>query len=424
VLFVVCCAFLSCSSLSSDSVWDEATKILENAIRDGYFPGATAMVADATGVLYSVAVGSFTYGVPPPYDDDNPQMQLNTIFDMASISKVTAATTAFAQFYQRGEISLDTKVYTLLPGFENNGKKEMTVLNLLLHNSGFPADPVPSFNSKEFGCPETSNYYPNEVFTCQSKIYQAILDQTLDNPIGEVYVYSDLSMMTMMYVVGRLAVDLGYVVAADTVPECKVGIPGEEQCYYEAYVRKYVFTAFQMTSTQYLPNTALWSLCAPTENDTTYRHKVLQGQVHDPNTYAMGGISGHAGVFSNLFDIHTLAIRWLFASENDLLLNRTTADYFTKEYNHSQSSRALGWNTNDYTAPDQGWHQECGTLSENTFMHSGYTGTLLCADKERQLIVILLTNRVYPKTGTSIHDIQQAFTTSVQSIYDSLKFVY
>lgn len=168
-------------------------------------------------------------------------------------------------------------------------------------------------------------------------------------------------MITMAQVVGTLARNLGYVSVADLRSECfSASDPGtysflwkfhqsfsENFCYYEAYVRKYVIEALQLEQTTYLPPNSFASDCAPTENDTLYLNRVIQGQVSDGNTFASGGISGHAGLFSNVQDLSVFMHRLMFAKENDAFLNRTTVQYFIKEYNHTQSSRALGWNTND-----------------------------------------------------------------------------
>lgn len=104
-----------------------------------------------------------------------------------------------------------------------------------------------------------------------------------------------------------------------------------------------------MKDTMFLPFYSTWRTCAPCENDTSYLHRVIQGQVSDGNAYALGGIAGHAGLFSTALDLSTLMYRLMFAEENDTFLNKTTVQYFIREYNHSQSSRALGWNTNDPT---------------------------------------------------------------------------
>jgi len=228
-------------------------------------------------------------------------------------------------------------------------------------------------------------------------------------------------MHTMIYVIGNLARTHGYISQADLLPGCYQNTTASDQCYFEAYVRKFVVEPLKMESSMFLPPAIVAPYCAPTENDTTWRHKVMQGQVHDENCFAMGGVSGHAGFFSTVTDLYTYMKQWMFAGPNDKILNSTTAAYFVKEYNNTQSSRALGWNTNDPTVTDQGWDLCCGTLSPKTFMHTGFTGTLLCGDIDRKVITILLTNRVYPtRNGPLIHDTRYNFNSVVQKIVDNL----
>ena len=140
-------------------------------------------------------------------------------------------------------------------------------------------------------------------------------------------------------------------------------------------MRKYVFSVYHMPETQYLLPNWKWNQAAPCTNDTSYTHKVLQGQVSDGNAYAMGGIAGHAGIFSTAGDVAQLAARMLFPetfAPVQQMLNETTIALFTTEYNHTQSSRALGWDTNDPAVPDQGFSQACGNWSVKTYMHTGY----------------------------------------------------
>jgi len=409
---------------SSSSIWDPVDELLQAAVANGTFPGCVALVGNKKGIVYSAAVGNYTYGATPDYHEpgvNNPSMSLETLFDMASCSKVTAATTAIAQFYQRGELDLDSPITDFLgQGFGVNGKAGITVRNCLLHNSGFFPDPNPFWNTPQFGCPATAQYYPPMDFTCQDEIFANILNQTLQNPIGSTYVYSDLNFMTLMYVVGYLSNQYQYTTDADLVSGCNNGGPEVYQCHYEAYVNQYVFGGLGLKSTSYLPNSNEAMNCAPTVNDTTYMHTTIQGVVSDGNAYAMGGISGHAGVFSNSLDMWTFMYNIMFAQPDSSYLNSTTVKYFTTEYNHTQSSRALGWNTNDPTVFDQGWGLACGTLSPTTYMHLGYTGTMLCGDPERELIVILLTNRVYPNpSNEKILSVRKPFSPLVQKIYYS-----
>ena len=229
----------------------------------------------------------------------------------------------------------------------------------MLHNAGFPPDPIPEFWSPVFPCPTNLMRSPPESFGCQKVIFEGLCNVTLINPIGAKYVYSDLSMITLMYVVGSLAKEFNYVSVNELRKNCYNSSNTVEnyQCYFEAYLDKYIFQALKMKNTGFLPYESRWSDCAPTWNITgDYRVGVIQGQVSDGNAFVMGGISGHAGIFSNLEDTYNFMIRQMYPpAEPDLFgLNATTLAFFHKEYNHSQSSRALGWNTNDPTVFDYG----------------------------------------------------------------------
>ena len=180
-----------------------------------------------------------------------------------------------------------------------------------------------------------------------------------------------------------------------------------------------------MTKTGFLPPENEWRDCAPAWNITSYyRQGVIQGQVSDGNAYVLGGIAGHAGIFSTLDDTYNFMIRQMYPpSQPDLFaLNSTTLNLFHKEYNHSQSSRALGWNTNDPTVFDYGWSLDCGNLlSPQTYMHLGYTGTLMCGDPVNEIITIFHTNRVYPNASNEkIQPVRRAFGNTVKTVIDSL----
>jgi len=260
------------------------------------------------------------------------------------------------QFYQRGELSLNTKVSDILgPAYSVNGKENIVVLNLLLHNSGYYPDPIPFWNTPQFNCPQTQQYNPPLRFDCSEQIYNSLLSQKLLNPIGAVYIYSDLNYITLMYIIGDLAESLHYITPNDLSDYCKSvdGDGGRKQCYFEAYVRKYIVDIVGLPNTGFRLPVDKWPQCAPTVNDTVFLHDTYQGQVSDGNAYIMGGVAGHAGFFSNVDDLYLLMTRFLFAQSNSPFLNSTTVELWTKEYNHSQSSRALGWNTNDHTVNDQ-----------------------------------------------------------------------
>eukprot|EP00049_Salpingoeca_infusionum_P023339 m.11518 g.11518 ORF g.11518 m.11518 type:complete len:448 (-) comp5738_c0_seq1:1698-3041(-) len=419
---------------SIGDAWNVLDTILQNEISNHSFPGCVALVANATTVLYAKAFGNFTYGNPPPMNNDNPPTTVDTLFDLASLTKVLATTTAAMTFYQRGELNLNMLVsdeHLLGSMYAQQGKGDVKVLNLMLHNAGYPPDPSPEYWSPEFGCPATTSSDPPEVFSCNTQVFNALLNQTLVYPTGSKYIYSDLSMITMMYVVGTLARRLDYITADDLLPHCAANhsTPAMneagpiDQCYYEAYVRKYVLEKVPMPASGFLPDQSLWSNTMPTWNDTTgsspgpgYRNRVIQGQVSDQNAYALGGIAGHAGLFSTAVDIHALTHKLLFAEASSSWINSTTVRLFTTVHNETQSSRALGWDTNNKANTYRG----CGNLSPTTFTHTGYTGTETCNDPQRGITTILLTNRVYPKASdeseVKIHLARQRFNNAIAKL--------
>jgi CubicO group peptidase (beta-lactamase class C family) len=388
------------------------------------YPGFAFALVTADRVLHTSFGGNFTYigDVPPPLNNGaNPGVSTDALFDMASCTKVVATTSAVARLYQLGLLNLDDPVgWFLGSAFNVHGKQAISVRNCLLHNAGFAPDPVPFWNVASFGCPESARAHPSLAFTCMPRVWTSLLNQTLAYPIGTKYVYSDLSFVTLMFVVGSV------VRANGLVPQKRVRLtcnlqsePNALQCYYEAFVRLSVLPQLGAASgAGFLPIDQY--RCPPTTNDTTYRHRVVQGQVQDPNAYAMGGIAGHAGLFASVRDLVPV-MQALIGADASSYLNSSTVRLFTTEQDHALSSRALGWNTNDPTVFDSGWNCSCGTLSPKTFMHLGYTGTMLCGDPDRSVAMIMLTNRVYPsELNTKIGAARRAVGAAVQLALDAV----
>jgi len=379
-----------------------------------------------------VVLGKYTYGIPPPATPGKvPAMSFDTIFDMASCSKLIATTTSVAVLYEKGFLDLNAPTSKYLPSFASHGKDNILIRHLLLHNSGLKVDPNPGYSSKVFDCPETHKTSPQQVFTCRNKCFKSLMDETPMHAPGASYEYSDENFMTLMNVVGKIARQNNLVSKDDLRKDCMAvdstgnDDDGSLQCYFEAFARK-VHNQAGMKNTGFLPDPSLRSRCAPTENETVtggYRHRALQGEVHDENTFAMGGISGHAGIFTTIDDMITFMRAWLFApaaTSGSALFNSTTTTLFITQANHSQSSRALGWNTNADDAVDHGFSHGCGTLSPKTFMHTGYTGPTICGDPTRRIATVLLCNRVYPdRSSASLWvSFRRDFNTLVQKIWD------
>lgn len=260
---------------------------LEHGVASGAYPGYAFALVTAQSVLFTQTGGNYTYGLAPPFNGGaNPPVTSATLFDMASLTKVVATTSAVAHLYQIGLLSLETRVGAIIGAqFDVHGKAGIVVRNLLLHNAGFAPDPNPFWNMPSFGCPQTANYHPQLDFSCMGQIYDSIMNQSLANPIGTKYVYSDLSFMTLALVVGHVARANMLVSPSQLLPSCASASganlePTMLHCYYEAFLRNTVLPALGLRTAHFLPTPSEAPLCAPTTNETsTYRHDCVQGVV-------------------------------------------------------------------------------------------------------------------------------------------------
>ena len=318
---------------------------------DSAFPGAVVAVGNHNRIALLAAVGH--YGV----DDPRP-MTPETVFDLASLTKVIGLTTACILLVDQKKLDLDARVQRYLPEFRGTGKEKVTLRHLLTHSSGLPAW-RPLFRETE---------------TREAAL--ALVDTTpLDTVPGARYLYSDLGAIVLTQVVERIT-----------------------KTRIDQYLDTAVFKPLGMTTTRYLPPAEWRDRIAPTEMDTVFRHRMIRGEVHDENTGRLGGISGHAGLFSTAGDLARFA-SWLLRSDGVGQSRAKTGggptlpvvqEFTTRQDLPPGSSRALGWDT-----PSE--NSSAGTkLSAHAFGHTGFTGTSIWLDPDRDLFVILLTNRVHP----------------------------
>ncbi|KAL0230614.1 hypothetical protein PCE1_004171 [Barthelona sp. PCE] len=402
LLTFIFCILAVCVALDPTAI----DSVIQQYIDKRVTPGAAWSVAhyDKNNKLVTVqsAQGSFTYGEPAPRNPgQNPPMTIDTIFDMASVTKVSMTTTAIAQLYEKGYFDVTTPVYKILPEFGDNGKASITIENCLLHNAGFYPDPVPEFWSNTFACPQVVNKDPSMVYTCQDKIYNAVMHMKLKWRPGEVFKYSDISMMTMAFVVGQVAKENNLVSSSDFREGCTSNL----LCYYEAYVRKYIIEFLSMERSALQIDPAFYKYTAPTWY-YTFRGQ-MQGPVSDGNAFVAGGWLGHAGFFTTAREITKLLVD---LNGQHRLFNKTTLDFFIRRRNEpAGSSRALGWDTSTVG----GTCGELGNHDTTTFLHLGYTGTQICCSPKYRICTSLLTNRVYPKDRGSVNGLRRAFNTAV-----------
>jgi len=324
---------------------------LREQVREGVFPGGVLAVGRRAGIAHLVAVGQ--YGI----DDPRP-VESTTIYDLASLTKVVGLTTATYLLLANGQLSRDQSVATIIPEYTGDGREQVRVHHLMTHTSGLPAW-VPLYL-------ET----PDEAGAV-GRVYA----EPLTAIPGVQYVYSDLGAILWTQVVQQTA--------GTTL---------------NAFLRERVFTPIGMYDTHFTPDSGLTNRIAPTEDDP-WRGRVLRGEVHDENAFHLGGVSGHAGLFSTAPDLARFAM-WMLdqfdGTAPDDGRPRIPRDsirrYTSRQDGPEGSTRALGWDKRSLDGPSSGG----SLLSSASFGHTGFTGTSIWIDPDLDLFVILLTNRVHP----------------------------
>jgi uncharacterized protein YbbC (DUF1343 family)/CubicO group peptidase (beta-lactamase class C family) len=326
--------------------FEEVDRVLDEFRERGAFPGGVLAVGTQGGLLHLHPLGRLTY------EADAPRVNAGTLYDLASLTKVVATTTMAMILVEEGRLDLDQPVHERLPGFQGPGKEAVTIRHLLTHSSGLPAV-APLFREVQG----------------KAAFLERIEAMDLEYPPGSRSVYSDLGIILLGEILEQAA-----------------GQPLED------FVRTRVFEPLGMRDTQFRPPPALRSRIAPTEFDP-WRGRLIQGEVHDENAFALGGVAPHAGLFSTAGDLARFAQMLLNggALEGHCIISRDTIDLFTRRAGIPESDRALGWDTKSAEG------SSAGTLfSPRSFGHTGFTGTSIWIDPDRKIYVILLTNRVHP----------------------------
>ncbi len=346
-----------------DERFATAFAVLQQAIREHAFPGCAVSVLHRGKLVALKGLGCFTY------EADSPPVQAETIFDLASVSKVVATTPMAMVLYERGQLDLDAPISSLLPEFAGNDPRrdEVTVRMLLAHSSGLPA------YERLF----------ERTRTRQELIHAALTMPLTANP-GVRVEYSDIGFIILGELLSRLA---------DEPLDC--------------FCRREVFGPLGMARTCFCPPAAGRAQIPPTVDDRTFRQRVVQGEVHDENASVMGGIAGHAGVFSPAADVALFA-HALLNGGRPILRPETVALFARRQPSPPGTSRALGWDTP--SPPSQSGRH----LSTAAFGHLGYTGTSLWIDPELQLAITLLTNRTWPDhSSQAIKQVRRRFHDAV-----------
>jgi CubicO group peptidase (beta-lactamase class C family) len=341
-----------------------------------HFSGAVGLLAHDGVIVDRYATGqALRYadaaGTELPADQQVP-MRADTIFDMASITKLFTSV-AVMQLVEAGQVVLDAPVARYLPEFATNGKQDVTVEQLLTHTSGLDADPAPSLWQGYADIPSRR---------------KAVLDSPLVHPPGTAYLYSDINLMTLGFLVEQLT-----------------GHPLDQ------VVHDRITQPLGLSDTGYNPPASKLDRIAATEYETNPPRGLVRGQVHDENAWALGGVSGHAGIFSTAGDMAVLAQTILNGGSyrGARILRPDTVQQMLTNYNQAfpGDDHGLGFEL------DQMFYM--GALSSPvTAGHTGFTGTTLVINPESRSIAILLTNRVHPsRNWGSINLARETWATAL-----------
>jgi len=343
-------------------VADSLRAVLQRAVADSAFPGAYAAVGTRDGVIADLGVGRLDAA-------DATVPSATTLWDLASLTKVVGTTSAMITLVGSGRVALDSPVVRYLPEWRAPGAGRVTVRHLLSHNAGLPA----------------WRALYKEAETREEALGQVFLTGPDTTP-GVRHVYSDLGFILLGQLVERVS--------------------GER---LDAYDQTRVFGPLGMRETGFLPAASKRPRIAPTEVDP-WRQRHIRGEVHDENAARLGGVSGHAGLFSTGRDLTRFARMYLGwgALDGVRVFDSATVATFIRVQDTTVSRRALGWET------PTGGNSAGRRLSPAAFGHTGFTGTSLWMDPARGVFVLLLTNRVNPtRENRKIGGVRMALADAV-----------
>jgi uncharacterized protein YbbC (DUF1343 family)/CubicO group peptidase (beta-lactamase class C family) len=334
---------------------DEIPALVEAAIAEKKLPGAVVLVGRGDRVLYQKAIGN--RAVEPSTEP----MTLDTIFDLASLTKVVATTTSVMKLVEDGKIRMNDRVATFIPGFERYKKAEITIRHLLTHTSGLRPDLDLA-----------------DAWTGSDEAIRLAIDEVPTSAPGERFVYSDINFLLLGDIVRRVS-----------------GKPLDE------FARTEIFLPLEMTDTMFLPPESLRARIAPTEKCTPYGWPcegadvhMLRGVVHDPTARRMGGVAGHAGLFSTAADLSIFCRMLLDGGEYKgvrVLSPLTVAKMTGPVVGSEGPMRGLGWDIDSPYSSNRG-----ELLPIGSFGHTGFTGTSIWIDPATREFVVFLSNRVHP----------------------------
>jgi len=388
---------------SRSEVLAKIDSIALDGIQKGATPGCQILVARYGKVIYQKSFGSPVYGSKKKVTDDD-------LYDVASLTKIAATTLAIMKLSEDNAISLDDPLSKYLTSLDTTNKKDVTIRQVLTHSAGLK-DWIPFYEvtvSTPMAYDTTYATTPSEKFCIkvdddlymckdfQNVIFGSIYDSEMRSP-GD-YRYSDLGMILMRFLIEKVV-----------------------KTSFENYLDSIFYKPMGLRSLTFNPLAKMSKdVIIPTENNGDFRKSLIHGYVHDPAASMLGGVSGHAGIFSNSADMAAIMQMLMNGGyyNGTQFLNPTTIEEFTS-YQQKGSRRGLGF---DKPEPNSNKISPCSRqASEDCFGHSGFTGTQMWADPKSGLIYVFLSNRVYPTASNKLLISMSIRTKIMDVIYDSFK---
>lgn len=361
--------------------------IVADAIEKKVAPGCVVLAAKDGKIVFEKAYGYYTYNQTEP-------MTLESVFDMASVTKICATTVSVMKLYEEGKLDLKQKLGYYLPWVNGTNKADLVIEDILLHQAGLKSF-IPFYR-------ETMDTLTGGPFDA---VYQTTMDDQHHVKVAEhFYMRNDwIDTMNQRILQSDLGPNGKYVYSDNDfifmgkIVEQLTGMTLDE------YVRKTFYEPLQFQSTGFLPlNHLPISRIVPTEREVQFRRQLLRGYVHDPGAAMFGGIAGHAGLYSTAYE---LAVLLQMIANGGTIGDKTffkpeTVKLFTS-YQSENSRRGLGFDKPEKDNLTRKEPYPALSVSPSAFGHTGYTGTGVWADPENNIVFIFLSNRVYPDGGTN-----------------------
>jgi len=383
--------------------------IVNDAIKKNVFPGCQILAAKDGIVFFHKAYGYHTY-------DSSRAVLPGDLYDLASVTKITATLPAVMKLYESGSLKLKRKLADYLPELKKTNKHDINLMEMLTHQAGLtpfipfymgliqPANNDEKLTSNSYSANFTiklgRNYYLNKNNSFKNGYFTKIPSYYFGNQVAdslfvlttfEDSIFRKMAESNILPKKEYKYSDLGFMYLYKIIQN-QSGIPLQE------YVRRNFYSRLGATSTGYWPLLKYdKSQIAPTENDLVFRHQLLQGYVHDPAAALMGGVSGHAGLFSNANDIAKVMQMYLNGGTygGERYFEQATIDYFNSTpFMSTGNRRGIGFDKPEMNPQKPG--PTCYCVSAKSFGHSGFTGTFTWADPENGLLYVFLSNRVCP----------------------------